>query len=70
MKFLVILALIYLIWRLAKHKVTQKIRRARGEEVEPEGIRPITIISGSIIVVYGGYLLWFLITQGYQAFHP
>lgn len=70
MKYLVILALIYLIWRLAKQKVTRKIRLARGEELEPEGIRPITIISGTIIVIYGGYLLWFFITQGYQAFHP
>lgn len=70
MKFLVILALIYLIWRLAKHKITQNIRRARGERVEPQGIRPITLISGAIIVIYGVYLLWFLIMQGYQAFNP
>ena len=69
MKYLVIPALLLLAFWLIKGKITQRIRRARGEEIEPEpGIKPITIISGTIVVVYGGWLLWYLLVQGYKAF--
>lgn len=69
MKYLVIPALLLLALWLIKHKITQRIRRMRGEEIEAEqGIRPITIISGTILMIYGGYLLWYLVSQGYKAF--
>lgn len=69
MKYLVIPALLLLAFWLIKRKVMLRIRRARGEEIPPEpGIRPITIISGTIIVIYGSYMLWYLLSQGYAHF--
>lgn len=66
MKYLVIPALLFLAFWLIKRKVILRIRRARGEEIPPEpSIRPITIISGTIIVIYGSYMLWYLLSQGY-----
>ncbi len=68
MKYLVIPALLLLVLWLVKRKITNRIRRARGEEIPPEpAIRPITVISGAILVIYGGYMLWYLIGHGYAS---
>lgn len=65
MKYLVVLALLLFAAWLIKNKIQQRVRRARGEPPAPQpAVRPITIISTTILVIYGGYLLWYLITQG------
>lgn len=69
MRYVLILTLLVLAGWLIKRKLSERIRRVRGLAPEPQpSVRPITIISGAILLVYGGYMLWYMVSRGYQAF--
>ncbi|WP_017941918.1 MULTISPECIES: hypothetical protein [unclassified Thioalkalivibrio] len=67
LKFLtVILILLFVWWRVSRWMDVRR-RRARGEdvsyEVDVKGFRPITILSVVFLILYGGYVIWFALTE-------
>ena len=55
-------------WRLRQFLRLRRLR-AQGEPVpEPQGVRPITILAGVMLAVYGGYLLFVLLSQALETF--
>ena len=67
LKFLTaILILLFIWWRVSRWLEVRR-RRARGEDVSYEvrikGYRPITILSVIFLILYGGYVVWYLLTE-------
>ncbi|MGM0554661.1 MAG: hypothetical protein ACQETK_13005 [Pseudomonadota bacterium] len=67
LKFLtVILILLFVWWRVSRWMDVRR-RRARGEDVsyqvDVKGFRPITVLSIVFLILYGGYVIWFAITE-------
>ena len=67
LKFLtVILILLFIWWRVSRWMDVRR-RRARGEDVsyqvDVKGFRPITVLSIVFLILYGGYVIWFAITE-------
>ncbi|WP_018872290.1 hypothetical protein [Thioalkalivibrio sp. ALJ16] len=67
LKFLtVILILLFVWWRVARWLEVRR-RRARGEdisyEVRVKGFRPITVLSIIFLILYGGYVIWFALSE-------
>lgn len=63
LKFLTLLMLVYFFYWLIKHKIRQRKLEAQGIQVEQKGLRPITIMSIVMVVMYGGYIIYYLIFQ-------
>ncbi|WP_018938018.1 MULTISPECIES: hypothetical protein [unclassified Thioalkalivibrio] len=67
LKFLtVILILLFVWWRVSRWMDVRR-RRARGEDVsyqvDVKGFRPITVLSVIFLLLYGGYVIWFALTE-------
>ncbi|WP_019626400.1 hypothetical protein [Thioalkalivibrio sp. ALJT] len=67
LKFLtVVLILLFVWWRVSRWLEVRR-RRARGEdisyEVRVKGFRPITVLSIIFLILYGGYVIWFVLTE-------
>ncbi|WP_018141916.1 MULTISPECIES: hypothetical protein [unclassified Thioalkalivibrio] len=67
LKFLtVILILLFVWWRVSRWMDVRR-RRARGEDVsyqvDVKGFRPITVLSIIFLILYGGYVIWFALTE-------
>ncbi|CAN8140212.1 conserved hypothetical protein [uncultured Thiomicrorhabdus sp.] len=65
LKYITLLAIIYFFYWLIKHKLRQRKLEAQGYKLEQQqGMRPVTILSIVLVVIYGGYLLYYLISGG------
>ncbi|BBP46105.1 hypothetical protein THMIRHAS_14780 [Thiosulfatimonas sediminis] len=65
LKYLTLLAIIYFFFWLIKHKVRQRKLEAQGYKIEAQqGLRPVTILSIVLLVIYGGYLLYYVLRGG------
>ncbi|WP_018867901.1 MULTISPECIES: hypothetical protein [unclassified Thioalkalivibrio] len=67
LKFLtVILILLFVWWRVSRWMDVRR-RRAQGEDVsyqvDVKGFRPITVLSIIFLILYGGYVIWFALTE-------
>lgn len=67
LKFLTaMLILLFLWWRVSRWMDVRR-RRARGEDVSYQvtvkGMRPITVLSIIFLILYGGYAIWFALTE-------
>lgn len=61
LKFLTALALIWFVWwRLRRFLWHRRLRQQGIEIPEEKGPRPITLMAGMLLAVYGGYMLWHL----------
>jgi len=63
LKYLTLLAVIYFFYWLIKQKLRNRKLEAQGIVVEQKGIRPITLMSIVMVVMYGGYMIYFLLTD-------
>ncbi|MCG5536537.1 hypothetical protein [Ectothiorhodospira mobilis] len=64
-KFLTLLLLLLFAWWRFRRWWRLRLARARGEPPPPEsGIRPITLLSLTLLGGYGGFLLWHLFARG------
>lgn len=65
MRYLLLIALAYIAWRLLHGAVRRKIARMRGETVAepPARWRPIDLVAIGLLVIYGGYTAWHIWTQ-------
>jgi len=66
LKYLTLLAVIYFFYWLIKQKLRNRKLEAQGIVVEQKGIRPITLMSIVMVVMYGGYMIYFLLTDASQ----
>lgn len=58
-----LLVVVFLIW-LLKRQWRLKKMQWRGEKVpEQKGLRPITLLSIVMVVMYGGFMLWYFINE-------
>jgi len=60
LNILTLVAVIYFIyWMIKRHFRNRKLA-AEGFEIKQEGIRPITLLSIVMLVMYGAYMVYFL----------
>lgn len=60
LKYLTLLAVVYFFYWLLKQKIRNRKLERQGIVVEQKGIRPITIMMLVMLVMYGGYMVYFL----------
>lgn len=63
LKYLTLLAVIYFFYWLIKQKLRNRKLAQQGIIVEQKGLRPITLMSIVMVVMYGGYLIYFLLSD-------
>lgn len=61
LKYLTLIAVVYFFYWLIKQKIRNRKLEQQGIVVEQKGLRPITLMSIVMVVMYGGYMLYFLI---------
>jgi hypothetical protein len=64
LKFLgLLLVLVFFIWFI-KYQWQRKKMQWRGEVIPEQkglkGLRPITLLSAVFVVMYGGYIIWYV----------
>lgn len=66
-KYLTLIGVVIFLGWLLKRQWRLKKMQWKGERVpEQKGLRPITLLSLVMVVLYGGYMLWYLINQMLQ----
>lgn len=63
LKYLTLLAVAVFFYWLIKHKWRQRQLAKQGIQIEQKGLRPITLLSLVMIVMYGGYLIYYLFSS-------
>ncbi|WP_319381538.1 hypothetical protein [Thiomicrorhabdus sp.] len=63
LKYLTLLIVVYFFYWLLKQKIRERKMEIKGEVVTKQPIRPITLMSFIMVAVYGGYMLYYLITS-------
>jgi uncharacterized sodium:solute symporter family permease YidK len=63
LKYLTLIAVVYFFYWLIKQKIRNRKLEAQGIVVEQKGMRPITLMSIVMVVMYGGYMIYFLIFE-------
>ena len=66
LKYLTLLAVVYFFYWLIKQKLRNRKLEAQGIVVEQKGMRPITLMSIVMVVMYGGYMIYFLLSDASQ----
>jgi uncharacterized sodium:solute symporter family permease YidK len=61
LKYLTLAAIVYFFYWLIKHKLRMRQLAQQGIEVEQKGLRPITLLSIVMVVMYGGYLVYYML---------
>jgi len=67
LKYLTLLAVIVFFCWLIKQKLRNRKLAQQGIIVEQKGLRPITLMSIVMLVMYGGYLIYYLLTNSNTA---
>ncbi len=62
LKFLTLLAVIYLFYYIIKQKIRNRKLAQQGIVVEQKGLRPITLMSIVMVVMYGGYMIYYFLS--------
>lgn len=63
LKYLTLAGIVYFFYWLIKHKLRVRKLERQGIVVEQKGLRPITLLSIVMVVMYGGYMLYYLLNQ-------
>ena len=58
LKYLTLMAVVYFFYWLIKQKIRNLKLAQQGIKVEQQGVRPITLMMFTMIVMYGGYLVY------------
>ncbi|VAW44888.1 hypothetical protein MNBD_GAMMA04-1236 [hydrothermal vent metagenome] len=62
-KYLTLLILIVFFYWLIKQKLRNRKLAQQGIVVEQKGLRPITLMSIVMVLMYGGYLIYFVVSD-------
>lgn len=57
---LTLAGLLFFAWWMFKRFLRNRKLKQQGYEVKQEGIRPITLLSIVMIVMYGAYMIYYL----------
>ncbi len=63
LKYLTLAAIAYFFYWLIKHKIRTRKLAQQGIVIEQKGLRPITLLSIVLLVMYGGYMLYFFVFE-------
>lgn len=63
LKYLTLAAIIYFFFWLIKQKIRARKLAQQGIVIEQKGLRPITLLSIVMLVMYGGYMIYYFFTQ-------
>ncbi|MDG6773156.1 hypothetical protein QCB45_02345 [Thiomicrorhabdus sp. ZW0627] len=63
LKYLTLAAVVYFFYWLIKSKLRARKLAQQGIVVEQKGLRPITLLSIVMVVIYGGYLVYHLLSN-------
>ncbi len=61
LKYLTLLGVIYFFYWLLKQKIRNRKLEQQGIVIEQKGMRPITLMMIVMIVMYGGYMIYFFL---------
>jgi|ACQI01.1.fsa_nt_gi uncharacterized sodium:solute symporter family permease YidK len=61
LKYITLLAVIYFFYWLIKQKIRNRKLAQQGIVIEQKGIRPITLMMIVMLVMYGGYMVYFFL---------
>jgi len=61
LKYITLLILVYFFYWLIKQKIRNRKLENQGIVIEHKGMRPITLMMIVMLVMYGGYMLYFLL---------
>ena len=61
LKYITLAVIIYFFYWLFKQKIRNRKLAEQGIIIEHKGIRPVTLLSVVLLVMYGGYMLYFFI---------
>jgi len=67
LKYLTLAGIVYFFYWLIKHKLRVRKLERQGIVVEKKGLRPITLLSIVMVVMYGGYMLYYLLNQAVES---
>ncbi|HHS99873.1 MAG TPA: hypothetical protein ENK73_03360 [Thiomicrospira sp.] len=59
LKYLTLAAIVYFFYWLIKQKIRNRKLAQQGIVIEQKGMRPVTLLSIVLLVMYGGYMLYF-----------
>lgn len=65
-KYLTLMAVIYFFYWLIKQKLRNRKLAQQGIVIEQKGLRPITLMMIVMIVMYGGYMIYFFLSGSAQ----
>jgi len=63
LKYITLAAIVYFFYWLFKQKLRNRKLAAQGIVIEQKGMRPVTLLSIVLLVMYGGYMLYFFIFE-------
>lgn len=63
LKYITLAAIVYFFYWLFKQKLRNRKLAEQGIVVEQKGMRPVTLLSIVLLVMYGGYMLYFFIFE-------
>lgn len=63
LKYLTLAGIAYFFYWLIKHKLRQRKLAQQGIVIDQKGLRPITLLSIVMMVMYGGYVVFYLIKE-------
>ncbi|MBD3776119.1 MAG: hypothetical protein IE920_03190 [Thiotrichales bacterium] len=63
LKYLSLAAIAYFFYWLIKHKLRLRKLAQQGIVVEQKGLRPVTLLSIVMLVMYVGYMIYFFLTD-------
>ena len=58
-KFITLAGIVYFFYWFFKQKIRNRKLAEQGFVIEQKGIRPVTLLSLVLLVMYGGYMIYF-----------
>lgn len=59
LNFLTLVGVLFFAWWMFKRFLRHRKLKQQGYEIQQEGIRPITLLSIVVVVMYGGYMVYY-----------
>lgn len=63
LKYITLAGIIYFFYWFFKQKIRNRKLAEQGFVIEQKGIRPVTLLSIVLVVMYGGYMVYFFLFE-------
>lgn len=61
LKYITLAGIIYFFYWFIKQKIRNRKLAEQGFVIEQKGMRPVTLLSIVLLVMYGGYMVYFFL---------